>query len=1065
MKNQYPGRCSRCNLFVAANAGYYDRASGVLCAEHAPVAAPQGEAVVVMDIRGDRQAFVKAEGYLGDKFPAFKQATTDAGCKFEPSTKGNLCSLEAASRLIQELQRRGLKVDVRPKLVQALTGRVEQVTTELKAAGQRLETVDAVLAKKGLSLFFYQRDGVQWLSPRVGALLADGQGCVDGQATLRVNRAGKGFECSIEDAHKRFHGISGHRNWDWDPSIPTFVRALCNGELRQHRVLDILKQGCKPVVLVTADDGRKIRVTPDHEFARPDGSYTSAESLCAGDEISINGQAACTDCGSTSSVITYPYAKFVGKCRQCVYRKHRSNPGLKGETRIDKDGYVWERGHWDHPQNTRGYVMLHILVMEKRLGRHLEPGELVHHKNENRADNADENLLLSTNTDHWKHHQWYRNLNGGVGGKGGDVLFVPKTAKIVSVVSDGEAEVYDLVMEDPHRNFVANGFIVHNCGKTIETITALPDNAPVVVICPAVVKGVWQNEIAKWRSDFRTTQLSGRGSFRWPEPGEVTIINYDILPKAPNPKTQTKGDDVAQPPPGCVIVADEAHFVKSGKAQRSQALRRLSAMVQAKSGRTWLLTGTPLVNRPPELWSVLQCANIATEAFSSFNNFKRMFNATETGYQGALEWGHPEPEVPELLKRVMLRRIKSEVLKDLPEKMYQTVPVDIDAKYAREIEKVLKAKGETIDQVVNAIETAMANTGKIPFEKYSAVREVLARSKYGALLEWLEPYEEAGEPVLVFSAHLWPVQTLVEQKLAEGKRWGLITGSDTNAAQRTQIVEDFQSGKLDGVAMTIKAGGVGITLTRAKTACFLDSSWSPADNEQAEDRIHRIGQTRGTTIVSMVATHPLDERVHELLSIKAELIAATTEAARTSPGQEVRTSTGDIEAALATIQGALGVRVIEGAPPGAVPASVQPSRPVVGSPAVPREPPPPQRKVYRPAQNATEEWAVRGLETLIMLDPDRARIQNQEGFNAADGEFGRILYNTYSQAGGLTERQWEVTVKMLRKYHGQIGRAPDYVKPEAKPKKPRATKAKIKPDEGENPATGKKSSTTRARKR
>ena len=840
MKNQYPGRCSKCGKYVPVGAGSWTRAAGTTCTEHEPSLEPvvvmmwaggvvvvqaEGylgdkfgafrtatanagcryeaarrnnscaltsaralireleragikvdvkpslaealqsapaeseaeeqaplEAYVAMNLR-DGKAFVAPSGYLGDRWDLYRQATIDSGCKFDPTTKGNVCSLEAAGRLIQALRDRGISVSVGDDLMTALQGRVEQVQQETQAAGKRLDAVDAQLAKRGLSLFNYQRAGVEWLSPRIGALLSDGQGC----------------------------------------------------------------------------------------------------------------------------------------------------------------------------------------------------------------------------------------------------------------------------------------------GKTIQTITSLPDGVGVVVVCPSVVKGVWKNEIARWRPEFRTTQLSGRGSFRWPQPNEVVIINYDILPAAPDPKKgNDKGDEVAPCPAGTVVVADEVHYAKNGQAKRTRALKRIANMAQSAGGRAWLLTGTPLVNRPPEMWSVLNCAGLATEVFSSWNNFVRLFNG-EKGQWGGYEWGTPEPEVPALLKRVMLRRVKSEVLKDLPEKIYQRVDVDMDDKYAREIERVLKSSGETVDAVVDAIEKAMAEQGKIPFERYSAVREILARAKYGALLEFVEPYEEAGDPILVFSAHLWPVQTLVEEKKRAGKRWALITGADTSADERTRIVEEFQSGKLDGVALTIKAGGVGITLTRASTAIFLDSSWSPADNEQAEDRVHRIGQTRGTTIVQMVADHPIDQRVHELLAEKAMLIAATTEAARTSPGDVVRSAATDIAAGLDVLKGMPAPRRMETPaalpplPPGQMPERRRRERDE--QPFEPTEPP-----QYRKPQTATEEWAANGLEELILLDPDRARVQNAMGFNQVDGGYARQLSATLNGAGGLTDKQWAALVAMERKYWRQIGRPPDYVEPEKKAKAKRASK-------------------------
>ena len=203
-------------------------------------------------------------------------------------------------------------------------------------------------------------------------------------------------------------------------------------------------------------------------------------------------------------------------------------------------------------------------------------------------------------------------------------------------------------------------------GKTIQALIALPEGQPVLVVGPAVAKNVWEQEAKKWRPDLKVTVLSGRNSFRFPEPGEMVIPNYDIL-----------SADPGVPNAGTVVVADEAHVLKSIKASRTKKFRTISEAVRKDNGKVWLMTATPLMNRPPELWSVLQAAGIAHEAFGSWSNFVRLFNAVE-GEWGGYEWGSPSPEVPSLLQRVSLRRMKVDVLPDLPTKMYRDVVVDIE---------------------------------------------------------------------------------------------------------------------------------------------------------------------------------------------------------------------------------------------------------------------------------------------------------------------------------------------------------------------------------------------------
>jgi SNF2 family DNA or RNA helicase len=154
-----------------------------------------------------------------------------------------------------------------------------------------------------------------------------------------------------------------------------------------------------------------------------------------------------------------------------------------------------------------------------------------------------------------------------------------------------------------------------------------------------------------------------------------------------------------------------------------------------------------------------------------------------------------------------------------------------------------------------------------PFEKFSGIRQKLAASRIDSVIELVEDHEEDNIPLVVFSAHLEPLD-----KLGEREGWAKITGQ-TSAENRQKIVNEFQAGNLKGVAVSIKAGGVGLTLTRAWKAIFVDLDWVPGANQQAEDRICRIGQTsQKVEIVRMYSDHVLDHHVMELISWKMSLI-------------------------------------------------------------------------------------------------------------------------------------------------------------------------------------------------
>ncbi len=400
-------------------------------------------------------------------------------------------------------------------------------------------------------------------------------------------------------------------------------------------------------------------------------------------------------------------------------------------------------------------------------------------------------------------------------------------------------------------------------GKTIESIMALENNDAVLVICPANVKYNWKGEFAVWRPEYKVTVISGRDNFRFPERGEAVIINYDILPEWLVPEKKDKKEEkyIKWAPENMLaakrttLICDEAHAVRSSKAKRTKQVRQLSY----KCKKVWFLTGTPLVNRVNDLLGLLFTLNRFHDTFGTFDNFVKMFNIKHNGYGHDWDSAVPSPEVPNILRRVMLRRLREKVLPELPEMQHQTILLDVNSK----IKAMLDVKWEECKDKV-------CNHKVLPeFKDFSRIRKEIAEDRIPVMLEIVENFEEQNTPLVVYSAHKGPIAAL-----AERDGWETITG-ETPAKKRQEIIDAFQAGRLKGLGLTIQAGGVGTNLTYAWTALLVDLDWTPGLNEQAVYRLLRIGQKNNVRILHMVSNHPLDIHLHDLLFDKNATIRKT----------------------------------------------------------------------------------------------------------------------------------------------------------------------------------------------
>ncbi|HWC85841.1 MAG TPA: SNF2-related protein [Solirubrobacteraceae bacterium] len=391
-------------------------------------------------------------------------------------------------------------------------------------------------------------------------------------------------------------------------------------------------------------------------------------------------------------------------------------------------------------------------------------------------------------------------------------------------------------------------------GKTVEALAALEaDGAyPAIVVCPASMKLGWLREAERWLPHRSAVIVEGRPAV--PPSGEITILNYEIL--------AAHREALARRVPKALVI-DESHYVKNPRAKRTQAVRKLSAAV-VPTGLRLALTGTPVLSHADELISQLRVIG-RLEDFGSGARFSNQFRGRLS--EERLHW--------HLRRRCFVRRLKSEVLPQLPAKRQVVVPVALTnaTEYRlaeRDVIEWLRTQPLDLSEL-NARIAATLRAERLA--QLGTLQRLAARGKLAAALAWIEDFLASGEPLVVFARHV-EVQEAVLARFPGALH---LLGRDS-LRKREAAIAAFQAP--GGPALIVGATRVaaqGITLTRASNVAFLELEWTPAMHDQAEDRCHRIGQHDAVTAWYLLAAGTIDETMARLIESKRHHVAAVTD--------------------------------------------------------------------------------------------------------------------------------------------------------------------------------------------
>ena len=319
------------------------------------------------------------------------------------------------------------------------------------------------------------------------------------------------------------------------------------------------------------------------------------------------------------------------------------------------------------------------------------------------------------------------------------------------------------------------------------------------------------------------------------------------------------------------FLVHNCHYYKSNKAFRTKAIKKLGKGVP----HIIALSGTPIVNRPIEAYNAIQLIN--PDIFPNFFSFTHTYcNAKHTGFGWDFN-GHSNDE--ELHKKltgtIMIRRLKKDVLPDLPEKTRSFIPIELDNE--REYDAAENNFITYIKQTKGVAAAEKASNAEV-LAKIEVLKQLAVKGKLNDAISWIQDFLEVDGKLIVFATHKFVIDDLMN----EFEKVAVKIDGSVSQIERQRAVDSFQNNdRIRLFVGNIQAAGVGITLTAASNVAFLELPWTPGSVSQAEDRCHRIGQRDSVNIYYLLAINTIEEKIGKLIDSKRKVLDAVLDGKET----------------------------------------------------------------------------------------------------------------------------------------------------------------------------------------
>ncbi len=405
-------------------------------------------------------------------------------------------------------------------------------------------------------------------------------------------------------------------------------------------------------------------------------------------------------------------------------------------------------------------------------------------------------------------------------------------------------------------------------GKTVQALAAilsLATDGPSLVVAPTSVSNNWQSEANRFTPTLNIKTLAGKDRAKTiAELGkfDLLITTYTLLQQENDLLSAVKWQ---------TIILDEAQAIKNAATKRSKAAMALQARFKL------ITTGTPVENHLGELWNLFHF--IVPGLLGNLNRFNERFAIPIERYHNR----DARLKLKKLIRPFILRRIKSQVLEELPPRTEITLDVEMseeekhfyealrqNALEVLENNREKKARHLQILTEIMKLRQACCNPRLINADTN------IGSAKLKVFASVIEELLSGGHKALIFSQFIGHLSILREHLDSQGINYRYLDGS-TSTARRRHEVDRFQAGEGDLFLISLKAGGLGLNLTAADYVIHMDPWWNPAVEDQASDRAHRIGQTRPVTIYRLVCKHTIEEKIVKLHQEKRDLAGSLLE--------------------------------------------------------------------------------------------------------------------------------------------------------------------------------------------